>query len=467
MFCAVRKENLKMSRDLMSLPRPDGITALREMSLDRLGFLQRCNQQYEGIVPLQLGDELVCVLNDPGYITEVLKRPRVFIKDKETQALDGLVGKGLVTSEGDFWARQRRLAQPIFRQKNIDAYANVMVEYTQRMLESWQDGAIRDVSTDMMRLALDIVMKTLLGQEVQDVAAQRINNVLEIFQDWLDHNSAVAVAATLAEIGEQQAQISVASSESIDKEYQDAIALFDETVYDIINYRRANGLTGNDLLGLLMQVEDADDGTRMTDQQLRDESATFIMAGHETTANLLSWTWMLLAQNPQVRERLNTELKTVLNGRPPTVADLPQLTYADWVLKESLRLYPPAFEFAREAAEDYELDGYIIPKGTTVIGSQWSMHRNPRYFNEPETFQPERWANDLEKQLPRGVYFPFNDGPRFCIGKNFAMMEALLLLATISQQFQLDLVPNQIIEPRTSIALKPKYGIKVVLKANS
>jgi len=456
-----------MSRDLMALPHPDGIAALREMSLDRLGFLQRCNQEYEGIVPLQLGDELVCVLNDPGYITEVLKRPRVFIKDKETQALEGLVGKGLVTSEGDFWARQRRLAQPIFRQKNIDAYANVMVEYTQRMLESWQDGAIRDVSADMMRLALDIVMKTLLGQEVQDVAAQRINNVLEIFQDWLDHNSAVAVAATLAEIGEQQAQTSPESSESIDKEYQDAIALFDETVYDIINYRRANGLMGNDLLGLLMQVEDADDGTRMTDQQLRDESATFIVAGHETTANLLSWTWMLLAQNPQVRERLNAELKTVLNGRPPTVADLPQLTYADWVLKESLRLYPPAHEFAREAAEDYDLDGYIIPKGTTVLGSQWAMHRNPHYFNEPETFQPERWDNDLEKQLPRGVYFPFNDGPRVCIGKRFSIMEALLLLATISQQFQLNLVPDQIIEPRTSIALKPKYGLQVVLKANS
>lgn len=456
-----------MSRDLMALPHPDGIAALREMSLDRLGFLQRCNQEYEGIVPLQLGDELVCVLNDPGYITEVLKRPRVFIKDKETQALEGLVGKGLVTSEGDFWARQRRLAQPIFRQKNIDAYANVMVEYTQRMLESWQDGAIRDVSADMMRLALDIVMKTLLGQEVQDVAAQRINNVLEIFQDWLDHNSAVAVAATLAEIGEQQTQTSPESSESIDKEYQDAIALFDETVYDIINYRRANGLTGNDLLGLLMQVEDADDGTRMTDQQLRDESATFIVAGHETTANLLSWTWMLLAQNPQVRERLNAELKTVLNGRPPTVADLPQLTYADWVLKESLRLYPPAHEFAREAAEDYDLDGYIIPKGTTVLGSQWAMHRNPHYFNEPETFQPERWDNDLEKQLPRGVYFPFNDGPRVCIGKRFSIMEALLLLATISQQFQLDLVPDQIIEPRTSIALKPKYGLQVVLKAHS
>jgi len=456
-----------MSQDLMALPHPDGIAALREMSVDRLGFLQRCNQEYEGIVPLQLGDELVCVLNDPGYITEVLKRPRVFIKDKETQALEGLVGKGLVTSEGDFWARQRRLAQPIFRQKNIDAYANVMVEYTQRMLGSWQDGAIRDVSADMVRLALDIVMKTLLGQEVQDVAAQRINNVLEIFQDWLDHNSAVAVAATLAEIGEQQAQTSPESSESIDKEYQDAIALFDETVYDIINYRRANGLTGNDLLGLLMQVEDADDGTRMTDRQLRDESATFILAGHETTANLLSWTWMLLAQNPQVREQLNAELKTVLNGRPPTVADLPQLTYAYWVLKESLRLYPPAYEFEREAVEDYELDGYIIPKGTTVIGSQWAMQRDPRYFNEPETFQPGRWANDLEKQLPRGVYFPFNDGPRVCIGKSFAMMEAVLLLATISQQFQLDLVPEQTIEPRTSFALKPKHGIQVVLRANA
>ena len=456
-----------MSRDLMTLPHPDGVTALREMSLDRLGFLQRCNQEYEGIVPLQLGDELVCVLNDPGYITEVFKRPRSFVKDKEIRSMIGLLGRGLLISEGDFWARQRRLAQPIFRQKNIDAYANTMVDYTQRMLETWQDGAVRDVSVDMMRLALDIVMKTLFGQEVQDVAAQRINNVLEVFQDWLDHNSAVAVVANLAEIGEQQAQTSVESSESIDKEYQDAIALFDETVYDIINYRRANGLAGNDLLGLLMQVEDAEDGTRMTDQQLRDESATFIVAGHETTANLLSWTWMLLAQHTQVREQLNAELKTVLNGRPPTVADLPQLTYADWVLKESLRLYPPASEFAREVAEDYELDGYIIPKGTTIMGSQWAMHRNPHYFNEPETFQPERWANDLEKQLPRGVYFPFNDGPRFCIGKNFAIMEAILLLATISQQFQLDLVPDQTIEPRTSFALTPKHGIQVVLRANS
>lgn len=191
-----------MSRDLMALPRPDGITALREMSLDRLGFLQRCHQQYEGIVPLQLGDELVCVLNDPDYISEVLKYPRAFIKDKETQSMDGLLGKGLFTSEGDFWARQRRLAQPIFRQKNIDAYANTMVEYTQRMLENWQDGTVRDVSADMMRLALDIVMKTLFNQEVQDEAAKRINHVLEIFQDWLDHNTDVAVAATLVEIGE-------------------------------------------------------------------------------------------------------------------------------------------------------------------------------------------------------------------------------------------------------------------------
>ena len=456
-----------MSRDLMALPHPDGITALREMSLDRLGFLQRCNQQYEGIVPLQLGDELVCVLNDPGYITEVLKHPRAFIKDKEVRSMVGLLGRGLLISEGDFWSRQRRLAQPIFRKSNIDAYGSVMVDYTQRMLKTWQDGETRDVSADMMRLALDIVMKTLFDQEVQDAAATRINNALEVFQDWLDRNADVAVASALAEIGEQQAQASVESSESIDKEYQDAIALFDETVYAIINYRRANDLTGNDLLGLLMQVEDADDGTRMTDRQLRDESATFIVGGHETTANLLSWTWMLLAQNPQVREQLNEELKTVLNGRPPTVADLPQLTYADWVLKESLRLYSPASEFAREAAEDYELDGYIIPKGTTVIGSQWAIHRNPRYFNEPEAFQPERWANDLEKQLPRGVYFPFNDGPRVCIGKNFAIMEAILLLATISQQFQLNLVPDRTIEPRTSFALKPKHGIQVVLKAIS
>jgi cytochrome P450 len=202
----------------------------------------------------------------------------------------------------------------------------------------------------------------------------------------------------------------------------------------------------------------------MTDRQLRDEVATMMLAGHETTANTMSWTWMLLSQHPQVRANLDKELKTVLNGRIPTIADLPQLSYTNSVIKEAMRLYPPATDVSREATQDCEIGGYSIPKGTTLICSQWVMHRDRRYFNDPERFSPERWADDLEKKLPRGVYFPFGDGPRVCIGRSFALMEAALILATIAQKFQLNLVLDQTIELQPSITLRPKQGIQVVLK---
>ena len=456
-----------MTQDLMTLPHPDAVTALREISRNRLGFLQLCNQEYGNIVPFQLDDELFCVLTHPDYITEVLKNRLSFVKAQDIQQLREVLGNGLLTSEGDFWLRQRRLAQPIFRKQQIDGYATVMVDYTQQMLETWQDGAVHDVHEEMMRLTLDIVMKTLFDRDIQDTAASSVAHALDALMNWIEHHEAVDVTTALAEIGELDAQNSPMSSEDIDRDYQNAIALFDKTVFSIIRERRASNKTGKDLLGLLMQVEDADDGTRMSDRQLRDEAATLILAGHETTANTLTWTWMLLAQHPEVREQLHAELKTVLGDRAPTLADMPQLTYTNWVIKESMRLYPPATDVWREATQDSELGGYVIPKGTTVIASQWAMHRDPRYFNNPEVFQPERWANDLEKQLPRGVYFPFSDGPRVCIGKNFAVMEAVLLLATIAQKFQLDLVPEQNIELQPSITLRARHGIQVILKANS
>lgn len=456
-----------MTQDVMTLPHPDAATALREISRDRLGFLQRCSQEYDTIVPLQLGDELFCLLTHPGYITAVLKDRLSFIKTKDTQQLRRILGNGLLVSEGEFWLRQRRLAQPVFHQQQINSYAAVMVEYTQRMLKTWQDGAVHDVHEDMMQLTLNIVMKTLFDLDLPGTETASIAHAAGLTMNWVELQDAIDVTAALAEVEGLQAQSTPKSFEDIDKEYQDAIALFDKTVYAIISQRRADGTAGKDLLGLLMQVQDSDDGTRMTDRQLRDEVATLILAGHETTSNALSWTWMLLAQHPQVREQLDVELKTVLDGRPPTLADLPQLTFTNWVIKESMRLYPPVTDFAREATQDYDLGGYVIPKGTTVIVSQWAMHRDPRYFSDPEAFQPERWANDLEKQLPRGVYFPFGDGPRVCIGKSFAMMEAVLLLATIAQQFHLDLVPEQNIELQPSITLRARYGIQVILTANS
>jgi cytochrome P450 len=456
-----------MLQDLMTLPHPDAASALREISLDRLGFTQRCTQDYQGqgIIPLRLGDELFCLLTNPDYITQVLKDRLSFIKARDLQQLRGILGNGLLTSEGDFWLRQRRLSQPVFHQQQIKSYGDVMVEYTQQMLATWQDGSVLDVHEEMMRLTLNIVMKTLFNQDVQDSAAGNIAHALDVAMNWVEHQEEIGVKAALNEIGEMPASEADLSSEEMDQQLQSAIELLDETVYAMINQRRTTNTTGNDLLGMLMQVEDADDGSRMTDTQLRDEVSTLILAGHETTANALSWTWMLLAQHPQVRAKLNTELKAVLNGRVPSLADLPQLVYTNWVIKEAMRLYPPVTDLSREAIADYELDGYVIPKGATVLASQWAMHRDPRYFNDPEAFQPERWTDDLEKQLPRGVYFPFGDGPRVCIGKSFAMMEAVLLLVAIAQKFELDLVADQNIELQPSITLRARHGIQVTLKA--
>ncbi len=352
-----------MPQDLMPLPHPDAASALGEISLDRLGFTQRCTQDYQGqgIVPLQLGDELFCLLTNPDYITQVLKDRLSFIKARDLQQLRGILGNGLLTSEGDFWLRQRRLSQPVFHQQQINSCGEVMVEYTQRMLETWQDGSVLDVHEEMMRLTLNIVMKTLFNQDVQDSAAGNIAHALDVAMNWVEHQEEIGVKTALSEIGEMPASEADLSSEAMNQQLQSAIELLDETVYAMINQRRTTNTTGHDLLGILMQVEAADDGSRMTDTQLRDEVLTLILASHETTANVLSWTWMLLAQHPQVRAKLNAELKTVLNGRAPSLADLPQLIYTNWVLKESMRLYPPATDVSLEAIADYELDGYVIP----------------------------------------------------------------------------------------------------------
>jgi cytochrome P450 len=249
-----------------------------------------------------------------------------------------------------------------------------------------------------------------------------------------------------------------------DRRYQEALTLLDQTVYAMIQQRRQSQTPATDLLGMLMQIEDADDGSRMNDRQVRDEVTTMIAAGHETTANTLSWAWMLLAQHPHVRQQLRAEIDRVLQGRAATFEDLPQLSYANWVIKETMRLYPTVTDVSREATEDCEIGGYQIPKGTTLVMSQWVMHHNGRYFTEPEEFNPDRWANDFEKQLPRGVYFPFGDGPRICIGSSFAMMEAVLLLVTIAQQFDLSLVAEHEIELQPSFTLRPKGGIQVMLE---
>ncbi|MEO1372758.1 MAG: cytochrome P450 [Cyanobacteria bacterium J06635_10] len=443
---------INQGESVLSLSGPDAATAIKEYTQDSLAFYTRCAREYGEIVPIQLEDDLFCLLTNPEHITQVLRDRQLFVKAQDLQMLETFIGNGLLTSEGSFWQRQRRLIQPIFHQTRINTYGETMVEYTQRILENWKAGDTLDIHQEMMRLTLNIVMKTIFNQDIADGDAGNVAQALEETMNWFVEKTNSLLAGDETRI-------------PADKRYEDAIAKLDETVYAMIGDRRKTGEFGNDLLGMLMEVEDADDGSRMTNRQLRDEVATLISAGHETTANTLSWAWLLLGENPDVRTKLDEELRTVLQGNAPTVEDLQRLPYTTMVIKETLRVYSTVTEVNREATEDCEIGGYSVPKGTTLIISQWVMHRDARYFTNPEAFNPERWANDFEKSLPRGVYFPFGDGPRICIGKSFAMMEAVLLLATIAQSYQLELVTNQVIEKQPSVTLRPKTGIQVVLKS--
>ncbi|MBF2017930.1 MAG: cytochrome P450 [Rivularia sp. T60_A2020_040] len=446
-----------MSTDIFELDAPKGNSIaghLLDLGSHPLEFLTDCGRNYGDIVPLQLGLTSACLITNPNYIEQVLKDRNSFIKSRGFRALKTLLGEGLLTNEGESWFRQRRLIQPVFHRNQINGYGKVMVEYSEIIRDSWTDGEIRDVHADMMSLTLKIVMKCIFNQDVSDKEAENVANALDVAMNWFESKR------------KQNFLIWEWFPRPENIRYRNAISKMDESIYSIIQQHRDRNYQDqdNDLLSMLMQARSEDDNSQMSDRQLRDEVATLMLAGHETTANALSWTWMLLAQYPQVEAKLWDELKTVLGGRLPTVEDLPHLQYTNMVIQESMRLYPPVSIFGREAVEDYQVDGYQIPAGCVVMISQWVMHRHPKYFENSEEFIPERWENDLEKRLPKGVYIPFGDGPRICIGKGFAMMEAVLLVATIAQKYQLKLVENHPIVPQPSITLRPEHGIKVEIR---
>jgi len=324
-----------------------------------------------------------------------------------------------------------------------------MVDYTERMLATWQAGQIRDINHAMLSLSLEIAIKTLFNCDV-------------------DNDSEGAGEASTLVFEEIAARFSnpIPIPENIptpgNRRYQKAVRRLDEIVYRIIQQRRAKPEDTGDLLSMLLQAQD-EDGSVMTDRQLRDETITLLIAGHETAGNALSWTWYLLSQNPEVEAKLVAELEAVVGGRRPCLADLPKLRYTEMVLLESLRLYPIASLLGREAIKDFELEGYHFPKGAEIWISPWAMQRNPRYYEAPDEFKPERWEGDLIKRLPKFCYFPFSHGPRQCIGNTFATMEVKLVLATMIQCFHFELAPGEVVRPKFSISLNPEHGIKMVL----
>ena len=428
---------------------------LPEFAADRLGFLAGIARTYGDVVAIRFLNRKIIVVNHPDLVEEVLvTRNRQFIKHFALRIAKNTMGEGLLTSEGDFWRRQRRLSQPAFHREKVAGHAGVMVEYAERMLAKWSDGQRLDVQEAMMRLTLEIVAKCLFDSDVSGDSADAsaaMETVLHCFTARVN----------------QMIKLPEFLPTPTNLRLRRAKARLDHIIYGFIAARRASGEDRGDLLSMLLQATDPveEGGSGMTDLQLRDEAMTLFMAGHETTANTLAWVWLLLSTHPEVEARLHAELDVILPDRPPTFDDLPRLAYTEKVVTEALRIYPTVWLLGREAIEPTEVGGHPVPVGTTVYMSQWVLHRDPRFFDDPLVFRPERWEGGLAKKIPRYAYFPFGGGPRICIGNSFALMEATLLLATIARRFRVRVAHPDKVVPLPTMTLRPAGGIEVVLEA--
>ena len=418
---------------------------------DRIGFLEEM-ASFGDVSHIAFNNTHMYLLNHPDMIRDLLvTNHRMFSKSRALKVAQRLLGQGLLTSEGDYHLRQRRLVQPAFHRQRMGGYAEVMANYAARTADRWQDGAQVNMAQEMMRLTLAIVGKTLFDADVEDEAPQIGEALTE---------SLHAVNRLLLPGGPTMEKLPLPAN----RRAEEARQVLNDAVYRIIQERRASGHDRGDLLSMLLEARDDDhDGGQMTDEQVRDEAMTLFLAGHETTANALIWTWYLLAQNPAEERRLHAELDQQLAGRLPTIDDLPNLPYTRMVLSEVMRLFPPAYVVGRQPIEDYEVRGWVIPAGSTVFASQYVMHRDPRYWYDAERFDPLRWTADEIAKRPKFSYFPFSAGPRNCIGESFAWTEGILALATLAQRWRARLMPGLAVALEPMITLRPKHAIEMTL----
>jgi cytochrome P450 len=422
------------------------------MTRDPLRFLMKVAHDYGEIAHFKLGPQDTVLVNNPEYIGDILvAHDWNFLKGRGLKRARRVLGRGLLTSEGNFHRRQRRLAQPAFHKQRIAGYAETMVQYTSRARDRWRDGETLDVAQEMMRLTLAIVAKTLFDADVEAEAAeigQALTEVLKMFETF---------SSPLTDILDKLPT-------PANRRIQRARERLDQTIYRIIEERRASGEDRGDLLSMLLLAQDEEGSGGMSDEQLRDEVMTLFLAGHETTANALAWTWYLISQHPEVEARLNAELQSVLAGRLPTVDDVHRLHYTEMVLTEAMRCYPPVWVMGRRSLGSYKVGDYTIPAGSIVLLSQYVMHHNERYYPEPFKFDPERWTPEARSDRPKHAYFPFGSGPRLCIGEQFAWMEGILIIATIAQRWKMRLVSGHPIQMQPLITLRPRHGIKMKIE---
>ena len=433
--------------------RVPALNALR-MGRDPLAFLTTLTREYGDIARVPLGPETLYLFNHPDLVRDVLvTNHRNFHKGRGLERAKMLLGTGLLTSEGDFHLRQRRLAQPAFHRQRVAAYGATMASYAAARRDRWRGGLTLDVHVEMMALTLAIVGKTLFDADVEDEAAEIGAALATTFESFN--------FGFFLPFGELLERLPLPAT----IRFRKARARLDATIYRLIEERRKSGTDRGDLLSMLLLAQDTEgDGGGMTDLQLRDEAMTIFLAGHETTANALTWTWYLLSQHPDVETRLHAEVDSALGRRLPTADDLAVLPYTRMVLAESMRLYPPAWILGRRALAPFEADGYEIPGRSIVLMSQYVTHRDARWFPDPERFDPERFSTERQAERPKFAYFPFGGGPRVCIGEQFAWMEGVILLATIAQRWKLRLVPGHPVALQPIITLRPKHGMAMTIE---
>ena len=433
-------------------PRVIPLSGLFAYRRGPLPFFQKLAERYGDISYFRLGPQQAFFFNHPDYIKDILvTNHQNFMKGLALQRAKRLLGEGLLTSEGDFHRRQRRLAQPAFHRLRIASYADVMTAHASQTGRSWNDNETLDISEEMMRLTLGIVGKTLFDADVKS-DAQEVGEAMTVSMD-LFNTLTLPFYELLQKLPLPQF-----------RRFDDAKRRLDAIIFRLIEERRRSGQDRGDLLSMLLLAQDTEgDGGQMTDAQLRDELMTIFLAGHETTSNALTWTWYLLSQNPEVESKLHEEIDEILQGRLPAFEDVARMKYTEMVLAESMRLYPPAWALGRMALNDFEIGGYVVPKKSLVLMSQYVMHRDPRYFAEPMRFDPERWSPEARETRPQFSYFPFGGGPRRCIGEGFAWMEGILLLATLAQHWRMRLAPNHPVELKPVMTLRPKHGMRMIV----
>ena len=431
-------------------PRGLGLREVRAMKRDPLAWFAGLRERYGGLAALRLGPVQYLGVNDPELIRQVLvDDARGYKKGLVLERTRAVLGEGLLTSEGELHRRHARLAAPAFGPRRVAGYHAAMRELAEQTSATWRDGQVLDVNVEMTRLTLRIVVRTLFGSGLDSAEADRVGHsltaLLEHFEWLVTHP-----------LGPLRLRIPTPRIRS----FRAARASIHDTVAHLVAERSAAGTDGDDLLSALLAARD-DDGRGIDDVLLRDEVVTLLLAGHETTANWLTFCWLALAEHPAVEARVHAELDDVLGAAPVQPGDLERLPYLRAVLEETLRLYPPAWGVGRRALERRTLGGFDVPARAVLGLSQFAVHRDARFWPAPERFDPERWLSPSAERVPRGAFFPFGDGPRRCIGEHFARAEAGIVMATLARAWSLDRVSHEPVELEAKVTLRPRGGLRV------